>query len=137
VALSVVALLLAFVRPGRIWGGAESVGPLTRLDGEDRALADALRLQRRPEEGVFIDTLDFDDIAIAHAARVPAPLTATLAITRTPRATLAEARAATSASWFAVHDDSWGKSAIPDWPADGQRFGHWRLAHYYGPRRDP
>ena len=133
-ALSAVTLLLAFARPGRIWGGAESMGPLTRLDAEDRALAGALRKQRRVDEGVFIDTIDFADIAIAHAARVPASLTATLGITRTPGPTLAASRATTAASWFAVHDDSWGKSPVPDWPPDSQRFGHWRLVYFDGAR---
>lgn len=130
VALSALALGLAFGRPGRIWAGAESIGPLTRLDTEDRQLARYLLAHRAPTEGVFIDTLGYLDIAIAHAARVPAPLTATLAHTRTPGPTLGVSRASTGASWFAVHDDSWGRTTPPDWPAWGTvRLGRWRLVH--------
>ncbi len=129
VAFTVVASLLAFARSGRIWIGAESVGPLTRLDAEDRAVAKHLVRHRDQQEGVFIDTWGFADIVIAHAARVPATRTATLSQTRTPGPTLAESRLATGASWFAVHDQSWGQQHTPDWPADSQRFGQWRLAH--------
>jgi Dolichyl-phosphate-mannose-protein mannosyltransferase len=128
-AISAVALALAFAHPGRISAGPESISPLTRLDGEDRALAAYLVHHRRPEEGVFIDTMGYADIAIAHAARVPAPLTATLSRTREPGATLAESRRLTDASWFAFRDDSWGRIKIPDWPAETQRYGRWRLAH--------
>ena len=134
-AFSGVTEALAYARPGQIWGGAECLGPLTRLDAEDRALADYLRARRRPEEGVFIDPMDFTDIVIVHAAGIPIDKAATLTSTRTPSATLAETRARTEASWFAAHDASWGKTAIPDWPADGLRFGGWRLAHYWPGRR--
>jgi hypothetical protein len=134
-ALAAVALVCAFARPGRVWAGAESIAPLTRLDGEDRALARYLESHRQPEEGVFIDTFAYVDIAIAHAARVPAHLTGTLAHTRLPGRTLAESRALTGASWFAVHDDSWGRRAPRDWPTTSLRFGHWRLAHFGGPAR--
>jgi hypothetical protein len=131
--LSAVVLALAFARSGRIWAGAESVAPLTRLDGEDRELARYLLAHRRKDESAFIDTFGYVDIAITHAARIPASLSASLARTRHPGKTLAESRAVTGASWFAIHDLSWGKVPVPDWPADSTRFGHWRLAHVTGP----
>ncbi|HEY4183814.1 MAG TPA: glycosyltransferase family 39 protein [Polyangia bacterium] len=142
-ALSGITELLAFARPGRSWSGAECLGPLTRIDAEDRALAAYLRANRRPEEGVFIDPLGFTDIVIIQEAGIPIAKAATLASTRTPSATLAETRARTAASWFAAHDWAWGGTVIPDWPSDGLRFGGWRLAHYwpgrivYVPRRPP
>jgi len=129
VALSVVALALTFGGPGRVWTGGESISPLTRLDGEDRALAHHLDEHRRRGEGVFIDTFGFADITIAHAARVPAPRVATLAQTRDLGPSFADARRRSGATWFALYDDSWGRKPIPDWPADTRRFGHWRLAH--------
>src|SRR5450432_4325542 len=131
--LSGVVLALAFARSGRIWAGAESVAPLTRLDGEDRDLARYLAAHRRKDESAFIDTFGYVDIPIAHAARIPASLSASLAQTRHPGRTLAESRAVTGASWFAIHDLSWGKAPVPDWPPDSPRFGHWRLAHVPGP----
>jgi hypothetical protein len=122
--------------PGRIWGGAESVGPLTRLDPEDRALAEFLRARRRPEEVVFVDTFGYVDIAIAHAAGVPLGRVATLTTTRTPSETLAATRARTGAAWFAYHERSWAGRLPPDWPADvsdgpwsSTRIGGWRIAH--------
>lgn len=134
-ALSATIEVLAFARPGRSWSGAECLGPLTRLDAEDRALADFLRTHRRAEEGVFIDPLGFTDIVIIEAAGIPIEKAATLSWTRTPSPTLAGTRARTDASWFAAHDASWGREAIPDWPSDGQRFGGWRVAHYWPGRR--
>ena len=131
VALSATIEVLAFARPGRSWSGAECLGPLTRLDAEDRALADFLRTHRRPEEGVFVDPLGFTDIVIIEAAGIPIEKAATLSCTRTPSPTLAATRARTEASWFAAHDQSWGKAPISDWPSDGQRFGGWRVAHYW------
>ena len=131
VALGLMTALLAHAGPGRIWGGAESFEAVTRLDPEDRALARFLEAHVRPEEGVFIDPLGFSDIAIAHAARIPAGRTATLAWTRTPSPTVAETRARTFASWFAAHDWSWGRTPIPDWPADGVRLGRWRVARFW------
>jgi len=138
-ALSALALVLANGgfgpgrATGRIWTGAESLAPLTRLDAEDRALAEHIAAHRRPEEGVYLDTVGFADIVVAHAARVPAPRSVTLAATRDPfgagGGTLAAARARTGAAWFAVHDRSWGRIAVADWPADSLRFGQWRLAH--------
>ena len=127
--LSAAALALTFGGSGRIWGGAESIGPLTRLDGEDRALVQALLQNRRPSEAIFVDTFGFADISIAHAARVPAPRVATLSQTRELGPTLAETRRRSGASWFALHDRSWGRAPIPDWPANTRRIGHWRLAH--------
>jgi hypothetical protein len=103
--------------PRRIWGGAESIGPLTRLDAEDRALADHLRAHRRPDEAVFLDTAGYGDITVAHAAGIPIGRVATLTTTRTPAPTLAQTRAWTGATWFAYHDRSWGRSLPPDWPA--------------------
>jgi len=131
VALSGVTEALAFARPGRSWSGAECLGPLTRLDAEDRALADFLRTHRGPEEGVFIDPLGFTDIVIIEAAGIPIEKAATLSWTRTPSPTLAQTRARTGASWFAAHDASWGRAPIADWPSDGLRFGGWRVAHYW------
>ncbi|HEX2660335.1 MAG TPA: hypothetical protein VHU40_18775, partial [Polyangia bacterium] len=125
--------VITYGRGGRAWEGPESLSPLTRMEPDDRALATYLERNRRPEEGVFIDPLGFTDIVIIHAARIPAARAATLAQTRTPSATLAETRARTQSSWFAAHDLSWGKRPIADWPADGLRFGGWRLAHYWGP----
>lgn len=128
-ALNATVSYFAFARSGRIWTGMESLAPLTRLDAEDRALADYLRVHRQFDEGVFIDTFSYNDITVAHAARVPATRSSTLAWTRTPGRTLAETRALTGASWFAVYADSWGRRPWPDWPPDGQRFGGWTLVH--------
>jgi hypothetical protein len=120
----------------RIWGGAESVGPLTRLDPEDRALAEFLRARRRPEEAVFVDTFGYVDIAIAHAAGIPLGRVATLTVTRTPSETLAATRVRTGAAWFAYHVRSWAGQLPPDWPDDvsdgpwaSTRIGGWRIAH--------
>jgi hypothetical protein len=38
----------------RIWAGAESMGALTRLEGEDRVLAAHLRAVRSPSVRVMI-----------------------------------------------------------------------------------
>jgi hypothetical protein len=131
VALAIVIGVLAHAWPGRIWGGAESFEAVTRLDGEDRALAGFLERHVGPGEGVFIDPFGFIDIVIVHAARIPAARSATLAWTRTPSPTLAETRARTQASWFAAHDWSWGRTPIPDWPAESVRLGGWRVARYW------
>ena len=128
--LSAVALCLAWWGEGRVWPGAESLAPLTRLDGEDRALADYLRAHRQPGERVLIEPLDFADIVIAHAARVPAPLSVSLAITRQAETTVAATLARTGAAWLAVYDggpSSWGRRLAADWPADSLRFGRWKL----------
>jgi 4-amino-4-deoxy-L-arabinose transferase-like glycosyltransferase len=130
--LTAVVLCLAWGGPGRVWSGAESLAPLTRLDGEDRALADYLRAHRRPDERVLIEPLDFADVVIAHAARVPAPLSVSLAITRQAETTVAATLARTGAAWLAVYDggpSSWGQRLAADWPADSLRFGRWKLLH--------
>ncbi|HTA20124.1 MAG TPA: hypothetical protein VK989_12585, partial [Polyangia bacterium] len=114
----------------RIWGGAESNGALTRLDGEDRALGAYLRAHRSRGERVMIEPFAYADIAITEAAGVPAPESITLAVTRAPRATLAETVRATGARWIAVHADSrpdgW-RAHFPDWPRDALEIGQWRL----------
>jgi hypothetical protein len=134
VATAAIALMLAFLPPvvdnRRIWGGPESIAPITRLDKDDRELAEFLRMHRRPEEAVFLDTWRFADITIAHAAGVPIGKVATLSIVRTPSATWTATRAVTQASWFAVHDESWGHELAADWPTPEIRFGHWRLVHW-------
>jgi hypothetical protein len=121
-----VAAPVASAPPGRIWGGAESVGPLTRLDAEDRALAEFLRARRRPEEVVFVDTFGYVDIAIAHAAGVPLGRVATLTTTRTPSETLAATRTRTGATWFAYHVRSWAGRLPPDWPEEAAQLGQIR-----------
>jgi 4-amino-4-deoxy-L-arabinose transferase-like glycosyltransferase len=134
---SALVLLVAWGRPGRIWAGAESFGPLTRLDDEDRQLARYLRAHRRPDQRVFIEPMDFSDIVIANAAGVPAPLTVSLSITRVASPTVAETLARTGARWLAAYDGApetpgasasiWRQMLAADWPADSLRFGHWRL----------
>jgi 4-amino-4-deoxy-L-arabinose transferase-like glycosyltransferase len=133
-AWSAAALLAAWSGPGRIWAGAESMGPLTRLDGEDRQLADYLRAHRAPRESVLIEPLAFSDIVIAHAARIPATLTVSLTITRTPEPTVAGTLARTGARWLAIYDGpgepagaSWAEKWAADWPRESLRFGHWKL----------
>ena len=93
----------------RIWAGAESMGAVTRLDGEDREVARWLRAHRRPHEPVMIEPLAFADIGIAHAAGVPWTESVTLIVTREPRATVAESMRATGARFVVgyarpVHD---------------------------------
>lgn len=124
--------VIAHSHPERIWAGPESLGPLTRLDAEDRALAAFLRQRRAPRELVFLDTLQYRDLSVSHAAAVPAALSVTVAKTRTFPATLASARATTGAHWFALHDDAWAQRLPPDWPSDERRFGKWRLVHVPG-----
>jgi hypothetical protein len=127
---SAVVLAVAWTGRARVWSGAESFAPITRLDGEDRALADYLRTNRQASERVLIEPVDFADIVIAHAARVPAPLVVSLAITRSPEPTLAATLARTGARWLAVYDapsGTWFPRFASDWPADTQAFGHWRL----------
>ncbi|HVU50467.1 MAG TPA: hypothetical protein VHL80_07255, partial [Polyangia bacterium] len=117
---------------GRLWGGAESMGALTRLDAEDRALADYLRAHRAPGERVMIEPLAFAEIAIAAAGGVPQVDAVTLVQTREPSATVAETLRATGARWLAAHDDgrpsAWTRR-LPDWPADAVELGRWRLIH--------
>ena len=129
--LSAAVMAVAWAPAGRIWAGAESLGPVTRLDAEDRQLADYLRAHRAPRERVFIEPLAYNDILITHAARVPAALSVTLAITKTPERTVAETLARTGASWLAVHD-AWAAHFGSDWPAGSLHFGRWRLFHAGG-----
>jgi 4-amino-4-deoxy-L-arabinose transferase-like glycosyltransferase len=127
---SAVVLVVAWTGRARVWSGAESFAPITRLDGEDRALADYLRAHREPTDRVLIEPLEFADIVIAHAARVPAPLTVSLSITRHPEATLAATLSLTATRWLAVYDapgGTWFPLFAADWPANTQAFGHWRL----------
>jgi hypothetical protein len=128
--LSAGVLCVAWGGRARVWSGAESLAPVTRLDGEDRALAEYLRDHRRAGERVLIEPLDFADIVIAHAARIPAPLVVSLSITRQPEATVAATLARTGATWLAVYDggpDTWGQRLAGDWPPDSLRFGRWKL----------
>jgi hypothetical protein len=133
VAFAAVVLVVARADDGRrVWGGAESLGALTRLDAEDRALADHLRAHRAPGERVMVEPLAFSEIAISAAAGVPQVDTVTLVETREPAPTFAETMRATGARWLAAHDDdrpsAWTKR-FPDWPADALELGRWRLIH--------
>ena len=125
-----VVLVIAWTGRARVWSGAESFAPITRLDGEDRQLAEYLRAHRRPTDTVLIEPLDFADIVIAHAAGVPQGLTASLTITRHPEPTLAATLARTGARWLAVYDaapGTWFPRFASDWPSNTPAFGHWRL----------
>ena len=73
------------------------MGAVTRLDGEDRELAAALRARRAPHAPVMLEPLAFADIGIAHAAGVPWTESVSLIVTRTPRATVAETMSTTGA----------------------------------------
>jgi len=141
VAFSIAVWLVATVGRDRIWAGAESMGAVTRLDGEDRALARWLRAHRRPHEPVMIEPLAFADIGIAHAAGVPWTEAVTLIVTREPGATVADSMRATGARFVAGYDRPDGTGwphRLPDWPRDqhdtgdtdgggGTRFGRWRV----------
>jgi 4-amino-4-deoxy-L-arabinose transferase-like glycosyltransferase len=125
---SVVIWLVATVGRERIWAGAESMGALTRLDGEDRALARYLRAQRPPGAPVMIEPLAFADIGIEHAAGIPWTEAISLIVTREPRDTVAETLRATGARFLVGYDRDGGwPRRLPDWPARAVRFGHWRL----------
>jgi len=127
---SAVVLVVAWTGRARVWSGAESFAPITRLDGEDRALAAYLRAHRQASDLVLIEPLEFADIVIAHAARVPAPLTVSLSITRHPEPTLAATLARTGTHWLAVYDGpdgTWFPLFAADWPAGTTALGHWRL----------
>jgi hypothetical protein len=133
-AFSVVAFAVASAGTrgptGRLWGGAESMGALTRLDGEDRALASYLRAHRAPHERVMLEPLTFAEIAIAEEAGVPATESMTLTVTREPGPSVAESARATGARWFAAYDHPGGwASRLPDWPSDAVALGRWRLAY--------
>jgi hypothetical protein len=127
-AFAAVMFAVAHARTGRIWGGAESNGALTRLDAEDRALARALRERRAAGERVMIEPFEFADIAVTEAAGVPAPQSITLAVTREPRATLAETVGVTGARWVAARAGAWTRR-LPDWPPQAEEVGGWRLVH--------
>jgi len=130
-AFSIAVWLVATAGRERIWAGAESMGAVTRLDGEDRALAGYLRAHRGAHEPVMIEPLAFADIAIAHAAGVPWTESVTLIVTREPRATVAESMLATGARFVVGydHDPSLGwPRRLPDWPRDGGTpIGRWRV----------
>jgi Dolichyl-phosphate-mannose-protein mannosyltransferase len=132
VVFSIVVWLVATVGRDRIWAGAESMGALTRLDGEDRALAHWLRAHRRAHEPVMIEPLAFAEIGIAHAAGVPWTESITLIVTREPRATVADSMQATGARFVVGYDRQTGwPSRLPDWPAREARrdvqIGRWRI----------
>jgi hypothetical protein len=125
-AFSVVVWLVATVGRERIWAGAESMGALTRLDGEDRALAAHLRAVRQPGERVMIEPFAYADIGIAHAAGLPWTEDVTLIVTREPRATARDSLLSTGAEYLVGYDRPGGWPArLPDWPRGGARFGHW------------
>jgi hypothetical protein len=127
-AFSVVVWLVATVGRDRIWAGAESMGAVTRLDGEDRALARWLRAHRRPHEPVMIEPLAFAEIGIGHAAGVPWTESVTLIVTREPRATAAESMGVTGARFLAGYDRPGGwPRRLPDWPSSDVKIGRWRI----------
>jgi dolichyl-phosphate-mannose-protein mannosyltransferase len=125
-ALSLVVWLAATVGRDRIWAGAESMGALTRLDAEDRALAAYLRA-RPPGARVMIEPLAFAEIGIAHAGRVPWADAVTLSITREPAATARDSLLSTGAAILVGYDHPGGwPHRLPDWPPRaGARFGRW------------
>jgi len=125
-AFSLVVWQVATVGRERIWAGAESMGMLTRLDGEDRALAAHLRAVRRPGARVMIEPFSFAEIGIAHAAGIPWTESVTLIVTREPRATARDSLLSTGAEYLVGYDRPGGWPArLPDWPRGGARFGHW------------
>jgi 4-amino-4-deoxy-L-arabinose transferase-like glycosyltransferase len=129
VAFAAIVWGVATVGRPRVWGGAESLGALTRLDAEDRALAAHLRARRAPGDRVMIQPFGYDEIAILAEARVPAALAITLSVTRTPGPTVAETRRTTGARWLAGRAegaDAWPR-LLPDWPGDAVALGQWRL----------
>jgi hypothetical protein len=125
---SVAVWLVATVGRERIWAGAESMGALTRLDGEDRALAGYLRAQRPPGAPVMIEPHAFADIAIEHAAGVPWTEAVSLIVTREPGPTVADTLRTTGARLLVGYDQDGGwPRRLPDWPARDLRFGRWRV----------
>jgi hypothetical protein len=125
-AFSLVVWLVATAGRERIWAGAESMGPLTRLDREDRDLAAHLRAHRPPGAPVMIEPKAFAEIGIAHAAGVPWTQSITLIVTRDPRATVAETVRETGAQFMVGYDGGW-PARLPDWPADDVRIGNWHV----------
>jgi hypothetical protein len=126
-AFSIAVWLVATVGRERIWAGAESMGALTRLDGEDRALAAYLRAVRPPGAPVMIEPFSYAEIGIAHAAGIPWTEAVTLIVTRTPRATMRQSMLTTGAQFIVGYDRPGGWPArLPDWPSGGgAQFGHW------------
>ncbi len=125
-AFSIVVWLIATVGRERIWAGAESMGALTRLDGEDRALAAHLRAVRRPGERVMIEPFSFAEIGDHPRRRVPWTESVTLIVTREPRATVRDSLLSTGAEYLIGYDRPGGWPArLPDWPRGGARFGRW------------
>jgi hypothetical protein len=126
-AFSLIVWAIATVGRERIWAGAESMGALTSLDGEDRALADYLRAVRPPGARVMIEPFSFAEIGITHAAGVPWTDAVTLTITRSPAATMRDSLLTTGAAFIVGYDRTGGWPArLPDWPrGGGVRFGHW------------
>jgi hypothetical protein len=127
VGFSMVVWLVATTGRDRIWAGAESMGALTRLDGEDRALAAHLRSVRPRDGRVMIEPFSYAEIGITQAAGIPWTEAVTLIITRTPRATMRESMLTTGAAFIVGYDRPGGWPALlPDWPRiGGARFGHW------------
>ncbi|MFL5304347.1 MAG: ArnT family glycosyltransferase [Polyangia bacterium] len=125
---SVAVWVIATAGGGRIWAGAESMGALTRLDAEDRALAAYLRDTRPPGARVMVEPFGFAEIGIVHAAGIPWQEAVTLTITRTPRATVRESLLSTGAMLMVGYDRPGGwPGTLPDWPARSRKFGHWIL----------
>jgi hypothetical protein len=130
---SLAIWLVATVGRERIWAGAESMGALTRLDGEDRALAAHLRAIRQPGQRVMIEPFAYADIGIAHAARIPWTEDVTLIVTREPGATVRDSLLSTGAELLVGYDRPGGwPSRLAGWPRgrgesplEGARFGHW------------
>src|SRR5262249_30624585 len=131
-AWAVVVLVVAGRGRARLWGGAESLGALTRLDAEDRALAAELRARRAPGELVVLEPVSYAEIAIAAAGGVAQTESVTLTVTREPAPTVAETLRATGARWLAALDDGrpdgWTRR-LPDWPPEARALGRWRLVH--------
>jgi hypothetical protein len=127
-AFSAAIWLVATVGRDRIWAGAESMGALTRLDAEDRALAAYLRARRPPGAPVMIEPHAFADIGIAHAAGVPWTESISLIVTRDPEPTVAATMRATGARFVVGYDQDGGwPRRLPDWPRDAVPVGHWRI----------
>jgi hypothetical protein len=127
-AFSLAIWAVATVGRDRIWAGAESMGALTRLDGEDRALAELLRARRPPGAPVMIEPHAFADIGIAHAAGVPWTESISLIVTRDPEPTVAATMRATGARFVVGYDQDGGwPRRLPDWPRDATPAGHWRI----------
>jgi 4-amino-4-deoxy-L-arabinose transferase-like glycosyltransferase len=125
-AFSLAVWLVATVGRERIWAGAESMGALTRLDGEDRALAAHLRAIRKPGQRVMIEPFAYADIGIAHAAGLPWTEDVTLIMTREPRATVRDSLLSTGAELLVGYDRLGGwPSRLAGWPPGGARSGHW------------